>query len=247
MLLKDEQYLRYSRHLLMADVGEQGQRSLLNSHVLIVGLGGLGCPVVSYLAAAGIGKLSLCDPDIVDITNLQRQVLYKSVDCGKPKADCVQQVVEQLNPEIQVVAYKSEISTSILDQGADIVVDCTDHLAPRALLNSHCYQYGIPLVSASAIGWEGQLIGFDFNANRRLCYNCIIDQRSADPITDCTNAGVVGPVLGVMGSLQATTVVRILLGWFDQHGQIQRYDGKSGQWLRLTANPKNHCSICGGN
>jgi len=244
MSLSDEQFLRYSRHLLMADIGEQGQQTLLQSHVLIVGLGGLGCPVALYLAAAGIGRLSLCDADTVDITNLQRQILYKTEDCDQLKVDCAKTALQQLNPAIDVVAHASEISAEILELGADIVVDCTDNLAARQLLNRHCYQRATPLVSASAIGWEGQLVSFDFKANRRLCYNCIIDENAGDPTMNCANAGVVGPVLGAMGSLQAATVIRMLLGQFDQHGEMQRYDAKTGRWLYLTASPKPLCAIC---
>lgn len=245
MSLNDQQFMRYSRHLLMDDIGEAGQEKLLNAHVLIVGMGGLGCPVSLYLAAAGIGQLSICDGDTVDQSNLQRQVLYTSDDCGKPKVECARQRLNKLNPEVQISVYAEEVTEEILAVDYSLVVDCTDNLAARQQLNAHCYQRKIPLVSASALGWEGQLMAFDFGHNASLCLNCIIDQDSAEPMMNCGNAGVVGPVLGAMGSLQATTVIRVLLGYFQQHGQVQRYDGKAGQWMVLRARADEGCAVCG--
>jgi molybdopterin/thiamine biosynthesis adenylyltransferase len=245
MSLNDQQFMRYSRHLLMDDIGEAGQEKLLNAHVLIVGMGGLGCPVSLYLAAAGIGQLSICDGDTVDQSNLQRQVLYTSDDCGKPKVECARQRLNKLNPEVQISVYAEEVAEEILAVDYSLVVDCTDNLAARQQLNAHCYQRKIPLVSASALGWEGQLMAFDFGHNTSLCLNCIIDQDSAEPMMNCGNAGVVGPVLGAMGSLQATTVIRVLLGYFQQHGQVQRYDGKAGQWMVLRARADEGCAVCG--
>ena len=245
MPLNDQQFMRYSRHLLMDDIGEAGQQKLLNAHLLIVGMGGLGCPVSLYLAAAGIGQLSICDGDTVDQSNLQRQVLYTSDDCGKPKVECARQRLNKLNPEVQISVYAEEVAEEILAVDYSLVVDCTDNLAARQQLNAHCYQRAIPLVSASALGWEGQLMAFDFGHNASLCLNCIIDQDSAEPMMNCGNAGVVGPVLGAMGSLQATTVIRVLLGYFQQHGQVQRYDGKAGQWMVLRARADEGCAVCG--
>ena len=245
MSLNDQQFMRYSRHLMMDDIGEAGQEKLLNAHVLIVGMGGLGCPVSLYLAAAGIGQLSICDGDTVDQSNLQRQVLYTSDDCGKPKVECARQRLNKLNPEVQISVYAEEVTEEILAVDYSLVVDCTDNLAARQQLNAHCYQRKIPLVSASALGWEGQLMAFDFGHNASLCLNCIIDQDSAEPMMNCGNAGVVGPVLGAMGSLQATTVIRVLLGYFQQHGQVQRYDGKAGQWMVLRARADEGCAVCG--
>ena len=245
MPLNDSQFMRYSRHLLMDDIAESGQQKLLNAHVLIVGMGGLGCPVSLYLAAAGIGQLSLCDGDTVDPTNLQRQVLYTEDDGGKSKVDCAQTRLNALNADTKIHIHNEKLNSQILANGYDLVVDCTANLAARQHLNSHRVSHKIPFVSASALGWEGQLIAFDFASNDQLCLNCIIDKDSAEPIMNCGNSGVVGPVLGAVGSLQATTVIRILLGYFNQHGQIQRYDGKNGQWLGLLAEANQHCVICG--
>ncbi len=237
--------MRYSRHLLMDDIGEAGQQKLFNARVLIVGLGGLGCPVALYLAAAGIGQLSLCDPDHVELSNLQRQILYKESNCGELKVNCAKRELLALNPHLQISSYAVEASAELLNNNFDIVVDCTDNLAARQLINRHCYNQKKAFVSASALGWEGQLVGFDFGHNPSLCLNCIIDENSPEPSLNCGNSGVVGPVLGAMGSLQATSVIRLLLGFFQQHGEMQRYDGKSGRWLCLQASAKTDCAVCG--
>jgi len=242
--LSHDQFMRYSRHLLMDDIGEEGQQKLSNSRVLIVGLGGLGCPVGLYLAAAGVGQLSLCDPDRVELSNLQRQVLYRDVDSEQYKVICAERELSLVNPYISVISYPTEISAELI-QDYDVVVDCTDNLNARQLINACCQKKKIPLVSASALGWEGQLVAFDFSQNRTLCLNCIINKDSADPVLNCSNSGVIGPVLGAMGSLQATTVIRILLGFFEQHGEMQRYDGKIGRWMGLTTQADKNCEVCG--
>tara|TARA_B110000967_G_scaffold197191_1_gene228643 strand:+ start:935 stop:1687 length:753 start_codon:yes stop_codon:yes gene_type:complete len=242
--LSHEQFMRYSRHLLMDDIGEAGQQKLSNARVLIVGLGGLGCPVALYLAAAGVGQLSLCDPDTVELSNLQRQILYKEADCGELKVSCAKRELSALNPHLQINSYAEKVSAEILLNNYDIVVDCTDNLTARQLINQHCFGHKKAFVSASALGWEGQLVAFDFAHNPSLCLNCIIDKDSPEPLLNCSNSGVVGPVLGAMGSLQATTVIRLLLGFFQQHGEMQRYDGKSGRWLNLRAEAKPNCDVC---
>ncbi len=236
--------MRYSRHLLMGDIGEAGQQKLSEARVLIVGLGGLGCPVALYLAAAGVGHLSLCDPDVVELSNLQRQILYRQTDCDEYKVKCAERELRALNPHINVSSYKTEITDELIGS-QDIVVDCTDNLAARQLMNSACHKHKLGFVSASALGWEGQLVAFDFAAHGSLCLNCIIDRDSPEPMQNCSNSGVVGPVLGAMGSLQATTVIRMLLGYFQQHGEMQRYDGKAGRWLALAASAKQGCVVCG--
>lgn len=243
--LSHQQFMRYSRHLLMDDIGEAGQKKLINARVLIVGLGGLGCPVALYLAAAGVGQLALCDPDVVELSNLQRQILYTETDCGDTKVSCAKRALTALNPDLKMSVYEAEVSPELLLNNYDIVVDCTDKLMARQLMNRHCYQQKKAFVSASAMGWDGQLVAFDFGHNSSLCFNCIIDKDSPEPLLNCSNSGVVGPVLGAMGSLQATTVIRMVLGFFQQHGEMQRYDGKSGRWLNLRALAKPHCDVCG--
>jgi molybdopterin/thiamine biosynthesis adenylyltransferase len=162
--------MRYSRHLLMDDIGEAGQQKLSQARVLIVGLGGLGCPVALYLAAAGVGHLSLCDPDVVELSNLQRQILYRETDCDQHKVECAERELRALNPHIGVSSYATEITDELIGN-QDIVVDCTDNLAARQLINNACHRNKVGFVSASALGWEGQLVAFDFATHGRLSLN----------------------------------------------------------------------------
>ena len=250
MSLNDDDFMRYSRHLLMDDIGEVGQEKLTQAKVLIVGLGGLGCPVALYLAAAGVGQIDLCDPDRVDKTNLQRQILYRTEDCGELKVGCARDRLHALNSGITINVLAREVDVDILNgptltEAYTAVVDCTDNLAARQLINKTCYEHEIPLISAAAVGWEGQLVAFDFRRYRQSCFSCIIDYKSTEPMMNCSNFGVVGPVLGVMGSLQSITVMRMLLGFFEQHGELQRYDGKRGQWLTMQCAIDASCPICG--
>jgi molybdopterin/thiamine biosynthesis adenylyltransferase len=242
--LNDDDFMRYSRHLLMSDIGESGQQKLSQARVLIVGMGGLGCPVSLYLAAAGVGSISICDPDRVDKTNLQRQILYETADCGNLKVACAKDRLQALNPSVVIDTFPCPVDHKILAGNYDVVIDCTDNLAARQLINRVCYAEGVPFVSAAAIGWEGQLVMFDFAHCRGLCFNCIINHSSAEPMMNCANSGVVGPVLGVMGSMQAITVMRTLLGVALQHGEVQRYDGKRGQWCSLQGSQDKECSVC---
>ena len=245
MPLNDDDFMRYSRHLLMSDIGESGQQKLSQARVLIVGMGGLGCPVSLYLTAAGVGSISICDPDRVDKTNLQRQILYETADCGNLKVACAKDRLEALNPNVVIDTFPCQVDDKILAGNYDVVIDCTDNLDARQLINQICYDEGVPFVSAAAIGWEGQLIMFDFAHCRTLCFNCIINHSSAEPMMNCANSGVVGPVLGVMGSMQAIAVMRTLLGFSLQHGEVQRYDGKRGQWFSLQGSQDKECSVCG--
>ncbi len=245
MPLNDDDFMRYSRHLLMSDIGETGQLRLSQARVLVVGMGGLGCPVSLYLTAAGIGSISICDPDRVDKTNLQRQILYETADCGNLKVACAKDRLEALNPNVVIDTFPCQVDDKILAGNYDVVIDCTDNLDARQLINQICYDEGVPFVSAAAIGWEGQLLIFDFAHCRSLCFNCIINHSSAEPMMNCANSGVVGPVLGVMGSMQAIAVMRTLLGFSLQHGEVQRYDGKRGQWFSLQGSQDKECSVCG--
>ena len=244
MPLNDDDFMRYSRHLLMSDIGESGQQKLSQARVLIVGMGGLGCPVSLYLAAAGVGSISICDPDRVDKTNLQRQILYETADCGNLKVACAKDRLQALNPSVVIDTFPCPVDHMILAGNYDVVIDCSDNLAARQLINRVCYDERVPFISAAAIGWEGQLIMFDFAHCRDLCFNCIINHSSADPMMNCANSGVAGPVLGVMGSMQAITVMRTLLGFALQHGEVQRYDGKRGQWCSLQGSQDKECSVC---
>ncbi|MFA5494720.1 MAG: HesA/MoeB/ThiF family protein [Porticoccaceae bacterium] len=253
MSLDREAFLRYSRHLLMADVGEQGQALLSRAKVLMVGLGGLGCPVALYLAAAGVGRLTLCDPDSVELTNLQRQILYRTADCGAAKVDCAARELRALNPSVAITGYGRPVDDIILPaSGAsfDVVVDCTDNLAARHWLNRRCRQLAVPLVSAAAMGWEGQLMTFDFSRADSPCLACVIAEGGAEPVANCTNSGVMGPLLGVMGSMEAISVIRVLLSRgdadrFAASGRLQRFDARREQWSSFVIQRRSDCQVCG--
>ena len=247
MSLSDDEFMRYSRHLLMDDIGEEGQQRLKSARVLIVGFGGLGCPVATYLVAAGVGSVDLCDADHVDKTNLQRQVLFREKDCGELKVICAKRQLEALNSGVEINVYAINVNSTILRGNYSLVIDCTDNIKARQFINQHCHTLGIPLVSAAAIGWEGQLVAFDYRQHKQLCFSCIVDQDTNDPVKNCSNSGVLGPILGVMGSMQAATAIRILLGFFQQHGDIHRYDGKRGQWLATKGVADSNCPVCGPN
>jgi len=245
MPLSGRDFIRYSRHLLMADVGEAGQEQLLRARVLIVGLGGLGCPVALYLAAAGIGHLSLCDGDVVELTNLQRQILYSEADCGKAKVICAREHLLALNSKLDIEVFPHNINHSLWQSRSyDVVVDCTDNLDARHWLNRQCLQIRTPLISAAAMGWEGQLVSLDFRTVRSPCLACAIPEGSPAPVATCTNSGVIGPVLGTMGSLQATAVIKALLGKSIRHGRMQRYDARTDQWLGFNIAVNSGCGVC---
>ena len=244
MSLSHDEFMRYSRHLLISDIGEEGQQRLKRSRIFIVGMGGLGCPVALYMAAAGVGHLYLCDPDDVEKSNLQRQILYRDSDCGSLKVDAAERALLALNPHIEVHARAETFDAELLPDDCDLVLDCTDNLGARHAINRACIAARLPLISASALGWEGQLMSFDFRQQSSPCLACLLPEGSAEPLMNCGNAGVVGPVLGAMGSLQAISALRILLGKPVIHGDVQRFDGATNRWLGLTASTSAECGCC---
>ena len=245
MSLSHDEFMRYSRHLLMSDIGEPGQEKLKKSRVFIVGLGGLGCPVALYLAAAGVGHIYLCDPDSVEKSNLQRQILYRDSDCGELKVVAAERALLALNPHIEIHGRAEGFDEELLPERCDLVLDCTDNALARAAINRACLARKLPLVSAAALGWDGQLSCFDFRSQQSPCLCCLIGNDGEEPLLNCGNAGVVGPVLGALGSLQATTALRILLNKRVVHGDVQRYDGSSGRWLGLRVTSSASCQFCG--
>lgn len=254
MSLERDAFLRYSRHLLMADIGEEGQQRLLAGRVLIVGLGGLGCPVGLYLAAAGVGELVICDPDNIDLTNLQRQVLFRTGDVGASKAEVARHELMSLNPDIKISAFTLSVQALVAANDPcltdlDVVVDCTDSMETRHWLNRFCYQRRIPFVSSAVLGWEGQLMSFDFSRIGSPCLACVIAEDSAAPTATCANSGVVGPLLGVMGSMEAISVLRLLLGrgeheHFAATARLLRFDARREQWSTFGIRQRPGCQVC---
>ncbi|KPZ51950.1 Molybdopterin-synthase adenylyltransferase [Pseudoalteromonas sp. P1-13-1a] len=213
--LSDKETLRYSRHLLLKEVGLEGQLALKAATVAVVGAGGLGSPALLYLAAAGIGTLILIDDDGVELSNLQRQVLYKINHLGQSKVAAAGKVLASLNNQIDIVTHCQKLDNNNaagLLNNADMVLDCSDNFATRYSVNHYCFTHKLPLITGAAIASSGQLMGFDFRQNNSPCYGCVFAKSDATPAVNCSNAGVISPLLGVVGSMQAQLTLNMLLG-----------------------------------
>ena len=210
--LSDQQLLRYSRHILLPEIDAAGQQKLLSSRVLVVGVGGLGSPVAMYLAAAGVGELHLADGDTVELSNLQRQIAHTTADVGRHKVASAAQRVTELNPDVSVHEYAQRLEGEALDVAVgsvDIVVDACDNLATRFAVNQACYRAGVPLVSGAAIRAEGQLSVYDFRQADSPCYRCLYHEGGDD--LRCADSGVLSPLVGMVGSMQAIETIKCLL------------------------------------
>ena len=248
-MLSDTERKRYSRHLLLGDIGEEGQLRLTKSKVLIVGLGGLGSPAALYLAAAGVGKLIIADGDELDITNLQRQIMFDTQGVGESKAELAEERLAALNPDIEMEVIDQQLAEEELEAyvpEVDLVLDCSDNLETRRAVNRVCLQHRVPLVAAAAIRWEGHLMVFDFRAPETPCYECLYPVGGPEPVLNCSTSGVVGPVLGILGSMQALEALKLLLGIESGiNGQLKIFDGKHHQWNSFAIARKDDCPVCG--
>ncbi len=245
--MNDHQFMRYSRQILLDDIAIEGQQKLLASRVLIIGLGGLGSPAALYLAGAGIGTLVLADDDHVHISNLQRQILYTSADIDQPKSEATRRRLSQLNPDITLIALNQRLSGEPLRQQvqqADVVLDCTDTMASRQAINAACVTHGTPLIIASAVSFGGQLMVVA-PPLAHGCYRCLWPDE-LEPERNCRTAGIVGPVVGVMGTLQALEAIKLLSGMETAQDILRLFDGRSGNWRSLTRTRSVDCPVCGG-
>ena len=247
-MLSDAQLLRYNRQILLNDFDVAGQESLLRASVLVVGLGGLGCPAALYLAAAGVGRLLLADGDVVEVGNLQRQIAHGDADIGRNKASSAAAAIAALNPEIAVEVIPEQLDESSMAPllgRADLVVDATDNYPARFALNRVCIGAGVPLVSAAAVGSEGQLSVFD-PARGGPCYRCLYPDTSGLTALSCSQSGVLAPLVGVMGSLQAMEVLKILAGFGEPlRGRLLLLDLRSADIRELRILPRPDCPDCG--
>ncbi|EAN1246969.1 HesA/MoeB/ThiF family protein [Salmonella enterica] len=245
--MNDHDFMRYSRQILLGDIAIEGQQKLLNSHVLIVGLGGLGSPAALYLAGAGIGKLTLVDDDDVHLSNLQRQILFTTDDIAHPKAQAAKLRLAQLNPGSKLIVLQQRLTGDVLKNAvahADVVLDCTDNMATRQEINAACVALNTPLISASAVGFGGQLMVLT-PPWEQGCYRCLWPD-DVEPERNCRTAGIVGPVVGVMGTLQALEAIKLLSGIETPNGQLRLFDGKTSQWRSLALRRASGCPVCGG-
>ena len=248
LIMNDDQLLRYSRQIMLPYVGFEGQEKLLNARVLIIGMGGLGSPIAMYLASAGIGHLVICDFDVVDLSNLQRQIIHSSLKrIGKNKADSAKETLLQLNPEIKVTAITNKLDEHSLSeqvQFADVVIDGTDNFDSRFLLNKVCFEAQTPLISGAAIRMEGQVIVFA-NQGKGPCYRCLYKDDANDTATTCSENGVLSPVVGIIGSIQAVEAMKIIMSVGKPLiSRLLLLDAYTMDWrsLKLPADPK--CPVC---
>ncbi len=245
--LGDPQLLRYNRQIVLPDIGIEGQQRLLQSHVLLIGLGGLGSPLAMYLATCGVGRLTLADPDRVELANLQRQILYGTSSLGRAKTEEAQRVVEELNPEICVETVAEYLKGDLLReqvQAADLVVDATDNFETRLAINRACVESATPLVSGAVIRMEGQVAVFRNRQKGDACYQCLF---GAEPVPEegCSETGVLGPVAGVVASVQAVEAIKCLLSIGNPlYNQLLLYDAREAQWRMVELVADEQCPIC---
>lgn len=247
--LSTTEALRYSRHLMLPAMDFRGQEALLSSRVLVVGMGGLGCAAAPYLVASGIGHITLVDDDLIDRTNLQRQILYRESDVGSLKAQLACMALRELNSEIEIEALCRRLDAEELSKlvgGYSLVLDCTDNLLTRNAINEACFKARVPLVSGAAIRFEGQVVCFNMHDDMP-CYQCLSLQFTEQQLT-CMEAGILSPVVGVIGAVQALEVVKILASvGSPSFGVLQLFDAFHGQWRQFKLAKDPNCPVCGSN
>lgn len=246
--MNDEQLLRYSRHLLLPEIDVAGQQRLLDATVLVLGLGGLGSAAVLYLAASGAGNLILADDDVVELSNLQRQVIHNSAAIGVAKVESAAATVRALNPDVRILAIRERLDETGIGQllgKVSVVLDCSDNFATRHAINAACFAAKVPLVSGSALGWEGQLAVFDPRTGTGPCYRCLYPDTHALSETSCARNGVAGPVVGTIGVLQALQALKLLCGAGDALvGELLAFDALALEFHRLRIAPLADCPVC---
>lgn len=247
--MDDQQLLRYSRHILLPEIGIEGQQKIINAHALIVGAGGLGSPVALYLASSGIGTITLCDNDTVDLTNLQRQILHHTGSIGKSKVASAQNTLAEINPGVKVIALNERVANArlleLVDQ-TDVVVDCSDNFATRYALNRACVQLKKPLVSGAAIKFSGQISVFDFRREDSPCYNCLYPEETEAEEVRCSTMGVFAPLVGIIGSMQASEALKLLMDTPSTLcGKVLILDALGMEPRIIKLNRDNSCPVCG--
>ncbi len=246
--MNDDQLLRYSRHILLDELGVEGQRRLLASHALVIGAGGLGSPVALYLGTAGVGTITLIDHDTVDLTNLQRQVAHNLSRLGKPKAQSAAQSVHAINPDVNVVALHERAHGERLEAlvtAADVVLDCTDNFKTRHDVNAACVRHRKPLVSGAAIGFDGQISVYDTRLPDAPCYACLFPPDAAFEETRCATMGVFAPLVGIIGTMQAAEALKLLAGVGSSlAGRLQMLDARHMEWNEVRLARQPHCPVC---
>jgi molybdopterin/thiamine biosynthesis adenylyltransferase len=247
--MNDAQLLRYSRHILLDEIGIEGQQRLLASRALVIGAGGLGSPVALYLGSAGVGRITLVDHDQVDLTNLQRQIAHSLERVGVPKAASARAAIAAINPEVQVDACVQRADAASLDawvREADVVVDCSDNYQTRHAVNAACVRRRVPLVSGAAIRFDGQISVYDTRDPSCPCYACVFPPQASFDETACATLGVFAPLVGMIGTMQAAEALKLLAGVGSSlAGRLWMVDARSMQWSEIRLARQSACSVCG--
>ena len=247
--MNDAQLLRYSRHILLNEIGIEGQQQLSSSHALIIGAGGLGSPVALYLGSAGVGCITVVDHDTVDATNLQRQIAHTMADVGRPKAQSIQQSIAAINPDIDVSIITQRADDALLDElvtQADVVLDCTDNFATRHAINRACLKHLKPLVSGAAIQFDGQVTVYDSRNAQSPCYACVFPETSRPAEAQCAIMGVFAPLVGIIGSIQAAEALKLLINMGQAlAGRLLMLDARNMVWSEIKLPRDTDCLVCG--
>lgn len=246
--MTDDQLLRYSRHILLDEMGIEGQERVLSGHALIIGAGGLGSPAALYLASAGVGHITLVDDDVVDLTNLQRQIAHTTARVGQPKVASAAAAMAAINPEVRVTALQTRVDAAALDdlvRNATVVLDCSDNYATRHAVNAACMRHGKPLVAGAVIRFDAQITVLDPRDAGSPCYACIFPPQAEFEEVRCSTLGVFAPLVGVVGAMQAAEALKLLAGvGTSLAGRLLMLDGRSMEWSTLRIQRAEHCSVC---
>ncbi|MBV8603589.1 MAG: molybdopterin-synthase adenylyltransferase MoeB [Pelomonas sp.] len=252
--MDDAALLRYSRHILLDEIGIAGQQALLDAHALIVGAGGLGSPVALYLGTAGVGRLTVVDDDRVELTNLQRQIAHATARIGQPKVASVAAAVHALNPGVRVDAVEARADASRLDAlvaAADVVLDCSDNFATRQAVNAACVRHAKPLVAGAAIGFDGQLGVYDVRRPGQPCYACVFPPEGRFEEARCATLGVFAPLVGIVGSVQAAEALKLLVApavpdasFTSLAGRLQMLEARRMEWTEIALHADPQCPVC---
>lgn len=247
--MDDTQLLRYSRHILLDEIGIEGQQQLLQSHALVIGAGGLGSPVALYLGTAGVGRLTLVDHDSVDLTNLQRQIAHATDRIGTPKAASAARSVNAINPDVRITPLVQRADAALLDTlvaEADVVLDCSDNFATRHAVNAACVRHAKPLVAGAAIRFDGQVSVYDVRDPDCPCYACLFPPDSGFEDVACATLGVFAPLVGLIGSVQAAEALKLLAGVGESlAGRLQMLDARRMEWSEIRVRRAPDCAVCG--
>ncbi len=247
--MHDDDLLRYSRHILLNEIGVEGQERIQQAHVLIIGAGGLGSPVALYLGSAGVGQITVLDHDTVDLTNLQRQIAHTMATVGQPKVNSIQAAVARLNPNVQVTGLQTRADAALLDTllaQVDVVLDCCDNFATRHAINAACVKHKKPLVSGAAIRFDGQVCVYDPRDAQSPCYACVFPAEATFEETRCATMGVFAPLVGIIGSLQAAEALKLLTGTGRPlTGRLLMVDGRAMEFTEMRVGRNARCTVCG--